>query len=489
VALCLASALSFAVLPFLANAAYAAGVGLGELLLIRFVVAAIALWAIVAIRRPARPHPRIIAIGLTLGAVLYAAQSALYFAALPYNGPSLTTLLLYTFPVIVFVVLLTRGRERATPGRLLALILALAGVAVVLSGTSSGRLDPIGIALGLGTALAYATYILVGESVDATLDRILLGALVCTGAAVTYTVVTVGSGGPRLDFSPAGWWWAVALALISTAFALTTFFAGMHLIGAASASIISCVEPVATVLIGVSLFGDRLSGIQLLGAVAVVTAVVLLQRRPEPDPQPGLNTMSEPGGRLTDRLRLEPIGAQSAAELWRLQQDPGIAAWYAGRWSEAQAREHAMAMGEGWAREGVSKWLAYERANGELVGRGGLSRTCVDGRDCYEVGWAVREKFWGRGYATEIGRAGLSLAFDTLGAEEVVSFTEVHNTQSRAVMERLGMRYERDITLPGLVQGRAGIQDAAPFALYLLQDRPGQMGGQGKAGQSPEGSG
>lgn len=277
-ALCLASALSFAVLPFLANAAYGAGVGLSELLLIRFVVAAVALWAIVAIRRPAWPHPRIIAIGLTLGAVLYAAQSALYFAALPYNGPSLTTLLLYTFPVIVFVVLLTRGRERATPGRLLALLLALAGVAVVLSGTTAGRLDPIGIALGLGTALAYATYILVGESVDATLDRILLGALVCTGAAVTYAVVTLGSGGPRLDFAPAGWWWAVALALISTAFALTAFFAGMHLIGAASASIISCVEPVATVLIGVSLFGDRLSGIQLLGALAVVTAVVLLQR-------------------------------------------------------------------------------------------------------------------------------------------------------------------------------------------------------------------
>ena len=285
-ALCLASALSFAVLPFLANAAYAEGVGLSELLLIRFVVAAAALWAIVAVRRPGAPHRRFVAIGLTLGAVLYAAQSALYFAALPYNGPSLTTLLLYTFPVIVFVVLLARGRERATPVRLLALFLALAGVAVVLSGTSSGRLHPVGVALGLGTALAYATYILVGESLDASFDRILLAALVCTGAAMTYTIVNVAVGGPTLDFSPAGWWWAVALALVATAFALTAFFAGMRLIGAASASIISCVEPVATVLIGVSLFSDRLSMIQLLGALAVVIAVVLLQRRPTSQPSP-----------------------------------------------------------------------------------------------------------------------------------------------------------------------------------------------------------
>jgi len=280
VALCLVSALSFSTLPFLANAAYDAGVGLSELLLIRFVVAGIALWAIVALRWPSLTHRRFVILGLGLGALGYALQSALYFAALPYNGPSLTTLLLYTFPVIVFLVLVARRRERATPGRLLALVLALGGVAVVLSDTGSQDLHPVGVALGLGTAVAYASYILIGESIDEDLDRILLSALVCTGATATYLTVNLVSGGPDLDFRPAGWLWATALGLIATAFALTTFFAGMRLVGAASASIISCVEPVATVLIGVSLFSDRLGGLQLLGALAVVTAVVLLQRRP-----------------------------------------------------------------------------------------------------------------------------------------------------------------------------------------------------------------
>lgn len=280
ISLCLASALAFSILPFLANAAYAAGMGLRELLLIRFVVAAVALWAVVAVRRPSLPNRRLPLIGLALGGIGYSTQSALYFAALPYNGPSLTTLLLYTFPVIVFVVLLAGGRERATPGRVLALILALAGVAVVLSGTGSADLHPLGIALGLGTAIAYATYILIGEAVDEAMDRVLLSAYVCTGAAATYLVVNVVSGGPTFDWAPVGWWWAGALGLIATAFALTAFFAGMRLIGAASASIISCVEPVATVLIGVTLFSDRLGALQMLGALAVVTAVVLLQRRP-----------------------------------------------------------------------------------------------------------------------------------------------------------------------------------------------------------------
>lgn len=242
-------------------------------------VAGAALWLIVAIRRPAPPRRGLVVIGLALGGVCYATQSALYFAALPYNGPSLTTLLLYTFPVVVFVVSLARGRERVTRMRVAALALALGGVAAVLLGTGSGTLHPVGVALGLATALAYSVYILIGESVDPGLDRILLGALVCTGAAMTYAVVNVGNGGPTFDFRLEGWFWAGTLGLVATAFALTTFFAGMRLVGAATASIVSCAEPVATVLIGVSLFGDRLGAVQLVGAFSVVVAVVLLQRR------------------------------------------------------------------------------------------------------------------------------------------------------------------------------------------------------------------
>lgn len=98
----------------------------------------------------------------------------------------------------------------------------------------------------------------------------------------------------------------------------------------------------------------------------------------------------------------------------------------------------------------------------------------MDGRDCLEVGWAVRQQFWGLEYATEIGQAGLSYAFEVLGAEEVLSYTEVHNKQSRAVMVRLGMHYERDIIRPGLVAGHDSIHHAAPFALYAVR-RPASV--------------
>lgn len=277
VVLCVVSALSFAVLPFVANAAYDAGVGLPELLLLRFTIAAAVLWLLVLGRSRPILRPRTAAVGFAMGAIGYATQSALYFSALNYIPPSLDTLLLYTFPVIVFTVSVARGRERASTLRLGALVLAVAGVAAVLLGSGAGSLDPLGVALGLASAGAYATYILVGDALDPTLDRLTLTALVCTGATLTYTVVTLAFGGPEWGFDSVGWLWAATLALVSTVVAVGTFFAGMRLIGASTASIVSCVEPVVTVLIGVSLYGDALGPVQLAGAAAVVTAVALLQ--------------------------------------------------------------------------------------------------------------------------------------------------------------------------------------------------------------------
>lgn len=168
--------------------------------------------------------------------------------------------------------------------------------------------------------------------------------------------------------------------------------------------------------------------------------------------------------RLTERLRLEPIGLEHAEDLWRLHRDDAVAAWHGGAWTVDAARRTAASMGEAWETAGVGKWIAYDRATGELTGRGGLSRW--EGR--LEVGWTVRADLWGRGYATEIGRAGLAFAFEELGAEEVVAFTERHNRRSRAVMERLGMRHVGGFAGRGLVEGRDGVHDGAPFALYAL---------------------
>jgi RimJ/RimL family protein N-acetyltransferase len=168
--------------------------------------------------------------------------------------------------------------------------------------------------------------------------------------------------------------------------------------------------------------------------------------------------------RETERLVLTPVRADHATVLEELHRDPGIARWYA--WTSEEAAAFAQKQERGWREHGIGKWLAHDRVSGELVGRGGCSIADVDGERCVEVGWAVREALWGRGYATEIGRAGIEFARTELAAAEVVAFTEVHNLASRAVMEKLGMTYVRELRWPGLVAGSDVVQEDAPFALY-----------------------
>jgi RimJ/RimL family protein N-acetyltransferase len=199
---------------------------------------------------------------------------------------------------------------------------------------------------------------------------------------------------------------------------------------------------------------------------------------------------------LTDRLRLAPIGLEQVADLVTIHRDPWIAQWYAGQWPAARAQEFALACARGWSVDGVGKWIAYGRRTGTLVGRGGLSRMAAGAvrsqvdvlvgpawaGKALELGWAVREEFRGHGLATEIGRAGLGFAFGALGARSVVSFTERHNQASRAVMERLGMRWAGEIVARGLIEGRSGEHDNAPFALYAV-------GRGGEADGGPRGRG
>ena len=164
--------------------------------------------------------------------------------------------------------------------------------------------------------------------------------------------------------------------------------------------------------------------------------------------------------RFTTRLRLEPAGPANALDLWLVHDDDEVWPWYGDeKPGLEQAELRAKFMGDSWRCHGVCKWIAYDRVSGEVVGRGGLSRTPVD------------DDVWGRGYASEIGRAGLAFAFDVLGVQAVVSCTVRHNVRSRAVMERIGMRYAGEIRSRGLVEGVEGEQDDAPFAVCVLLRR------------------
>lgn len=298
--LLLLSAACFGAMAVFGKLAYAAGAGPEVLLLLRFAIAAVVLLGAVAVerRRTGRPavaagspreRRRLVATGLALGGVGYAAQATCYFLALQRIDAALVALVLYTFPVMVTVVAVLLGRDRLTPARVTALAVASCGTVLVLVGAGAVAFDWAGVGLAFGAALTYTAYILVGDSTVQRLAPTTLTALVMTGAAATLGLRTVSTGGVDLHLTPAGWLWSGCIALVSTVVASTAFFAGLRRTGPSTASILSTFEPVATVALAAAVLGERLTAVQAVGAALVLASVLLVQlrgRAPVPAAQP-----------------------------------------------------------------------------------------------------------------------------------------------------------------------------------------------------------
>jgi [ribosomal protein S5]-alanine N-acetyltransferase len=101
-----------------------------------------------------------------------------------------------------------------------------------------------------------------------------------------------------------------------------------------------------------------------------------------------------------------------------------------------------------WERWGFGPWTVV--LDGTPIGYAGLRHAEVGGRPEVELMWFLDADHWGHGYATEMAREALRVAFEVLELDDVVALTTDANTASRAVMERLGMTHEGDVVHAGL---------------------------------------
>ena len=278
-----ASAAAFGALPIFARLAYAAGVDLYGILVPRFAIGA-AVLALFALARGVRwPRGRTLLAVLAMGALGYTGQSFLYFSALRHADASLVALLLYSFPFIVAALAALFLNEHLDGARISALLLASAGLMMTIGG---GRGTPLGIALALGAALVYAVYIVIGSRVLRDVDPIAASSLICAAAAASYGLIAAGRAiagdGPIWPVGTSGWLPVIALALVSTALAIATFFSGLRLLGATLTAVLSTLEPVVSVTAAALVLGETVSLLQGLGGAIVIGTAVWLALRPPP---------------------------------------------------------------------------------------------------------------------------------------------------------------------------------------------------------------
>lgn len=271
------SALGFATLGVFGKIAFGMGWSSLDLLSWRMLLAAVWVWGWLLRRGGWRFRISEALVPFLLGAVGYATQTTLYFAALERLPVGVLVLLLYVYPVFVVLLAWLLERERPTQTALLAMGLALVGIA--LTTDLSGQVGLLGVLLALASAAVYATYLLVSARVSHVSDPVRTSGYVFVGAALSFTALAWLDGRFQVPGSLSDWGLLLGVSTVATVFPVVLIFAGLRRIRATRASIVSMLEPLFTIALGVLILGERLSLAQLLGGGLVLLSVVILQRR------------------------------------------------------------------------------------------------------------------------------------------------------------------------------------------------------------------
>jgi len=271
------SACSFAAMAIFAKVAYGSGAQTFGLLALRFDIAALVMTGVMLLKGYRWPQGRNLVYLIGMGSIGYVGQSFCFFSALNYASAGLVALLLYLHPAIVAVLACFLFGYRLSALKLFAILGALGGTAVIVSGDSSG--SSIGIMLGAGAACIYSGYILVGTRVLKTETPIAAATVIMLAAAAVFTALALWHNA-ALPGSVGGWLAAVGIALISTVVAMIAFFAGLARLAPGDAATISTLEPLVTVLLAAIFLGEPLTFVKAVGGVVIVGSLIVLARLP-----------------------------------------------------------------------------------------------------------------------------------------------------------------------------------------------------------------
>jgi drug/metabolite transporter (DMT)-like permease len=282
VALIALSAAFFGSLAVYGKFAERLGIPLTELLAVRFTAAAVILWGLALLRRERLWWGRR-SVGFVVMGLLYVGQAATYFTSLKTIPAAVTSILLYLYPAVVMLMAAAFLGERLTGVRVLALLIAVAGVFTVVNPLSaSGSIDSAGLLFGLATAAIYATYILVGRALLRDVPAVVATAAIATTAGITLAIFGA-AGGQLRPLDVGDWALALSMAVVATAIPATMFLAGLARVGATRAAIISTLEPATTVVLATLLLGEDLGPVRLVGGAMILAAAVIVARNVPPD--------------------------------------------------------------------------------------------------------------------------------------------------------------------------------------------------------------
>jgi [ribosomal protein S5]-alanine N-acetyltransferase len=151
----------------------------------------------------------------------------------------------------------------------------------------------------------------------------------------------------------------------------------------------------------------------------------------------------------TERLLLRYLRHEDIPCLINLWTDPDVTRYMGGPRDVETLRTNLVGVAGNPLAEQFDLWPLVERSSGLLIGHSGLLEKEVDGLTEYEMVYVLARSTWGKGYATEIGRALVTYAYHVRNINRLIALVEPENTASEKVAIKVGMHLEKEVVRPG----------------------------------------
>lgn len=274
----------------------------GELALYRAVLAALLIGVYLLVSRQKIPFARIkkeVPLLLLSGAAM-GVNWILLFEAYRYTSVSVATLSYYFAPVIVTLVCPILFHEKLTGKKFLCFVMSTLGLVLITGiGDTRGSDDLKGILFGLGAAVFYATVILLNKSIHQVegIHRTFLQFLSAIVVLIPYVLST--NGITLSSLNAVGWVNLLIVGLVHTGVTYCLYFSSLKELPGQEAAILSYIDPLVAVLVSVTLLGESMTAMQVIGGALILGFTLLNELSPAPQGEKGVN-LSNHAKRVAD---------------------------------------------------------------------------------------------------------------------------------------------------------------------------------------------
>ena len=146
----------------------------------------------------------------------------------------------------------------------------------------------------------------------------------------------------------------------------------------------------------------------------------------------------------TPRLQLRQFTPDDAEELYYIYSHPGLFKYMSNEKPLLleQTKAAIQSMTENWEKYNFGVWAIVHKEDRRLIGHCGLK--FLENTTEVQVGYLLLESYWNQGLATEAASAALKYGFEVINLPRIVAIAKPENIASRRVMEKMGMKYEKD---------------------------------------------